>query len=600
MSGADRTPLVSILIPTYNYARYVEHAVASAVAQTYPNLEVVVNDNCSTDGAWELLTARFGNEPRVHLAQNETNLGMGPNFDRVLERARGRYVMWLCSDDVLFPTHVERLMERFIADPVLDVVYANAYLATEEGVVYGERSMVGQFPVDYTDARDELVENFTTVCPVCLPCMLIDRAALGDRGIASAAGSSVIASDWELVIRFALEGKRFAYVAQPSMAIRVHDDQSSGDGYHLCGQNVLDFAVFVERYLDHPEFVRRMRGREVGIAKLLAFLVRDNAERNGGQSPLAAEHQRSIAALQERLVTRALAYEPARVRSSSITVVMETTAPPALTLRSLDALLEQRWDGWDLALVDHGPVRLEAALRSHPIWGRTSYVRIDTAQAPGHARNLALRMARGEYVAFLEPGNRFDPDHLARAVETVARDGGAAALAGTRLVLEHVNAFGIVQRMVGEVSPFGDAGDVAQLDVAPALPLDALVVYRGVFDRVDRFNATLPFFDEWDFLLRLARGTRIDATGAMTVLASARLGLVAQRIGERAHQLPAGLAAVHAAYPVDSAAEEDRRRFRERVAAMLPDVRTRTATAQGLAEFACTLAGRVLSTTGAG
>jgi len=108
-----RAPLISVLIPNYNYVKYVTTAVDSALAQTYPNLEVVVSDNRSTDGAWELLNSRYGDDPRVRLYQNATNIGMARNFDRLLELASGRYLMCLSSDDFLFPPHLARLAAGF-------------------------------------------------------------------------------------------------------------------------------------------------------------------------------------------------------------------------------------------------------------------------------------------------------------------------------------------------------------------------------------------------------------------------------------------------------------------------------------------------------
>src|ERR1700694_5529314 len=115
----ERYPLISVLIPNYNYVKYVATAVESALAQTYPNLEVVVSDHCSTDGAWELLNERYGTDPRVRLHRNERNIGMARNFDRLMELARGRYVMCLSSDDFLFPPHLGRLQGGFRRDPPL-------------------------------------------------------------------------------------------------------------------------------------------------------------------------------------------------------------------------------------------------------------------------------------------------------------------------------------------------------------------------------------------------------------------------------------------------------------------------------------------------
>ena len=589
----ERYPLISVLIPNFNYVKYVAQAVDSALAQTYPNVEVVVSDNCSTDGAWELLTSRYGDDPRVRLYQNETNVGMARNFDRLLELARGRYVMCLSSDDFLLPPHLTRLEAGFAGDPGLDVVYCNAYFAREDGVVYATRAMPGQFPVDFADARDELVEEFTTVCPVCFPCALFKREVLLEPGICGDPGNGQDARDWELIIRLALEGKRFAYLAAPSMVIRLHADQFSGDAYHRSGRNVLDFAGYVERYVDHPEFVRRMRGREPGVARLLRTLVAQAPAFNGGVSPFDDVHQAWFDRLEQQLLARAAVYEPARVRDSRVSVVVQTAGQPAPLLRALDSVTAQRFDNWEIVLVDHGPMNLEALLRSHPAWERISYARLATPQNPGAARNLALRMIRGEYVAFLDPDNRYEADHLERAVEAIARSGATASLAGSRLAVERTDGTAGNAEQVGEIAEFGGAErDLAMLEIAHAVPLDVLVLYRGLFDRIGTFNDAVPLLDDWDFTLRLARAVRFAPAGSTSVIVAARLGLFAQRLGAALPHYAAVLDALYAAHPVEGHAAEQRVRHRTGVASALAAAPDWLREPHGVAAFMSVLSGR--------
>ena len=588
----ERRPLISVLIPNYNYRKYVAAAVDSALAQTYPNVEVVVSDNCSTDGAWELLNERYGADPRVRLHQNETNIGMARNFDVLMELARGDYVMCLSSDDFLLPPHLTRLEEAFRRDPQLDVVYCNAYFAHEDGTVYATRAMPGEFPASYVDARDELVENFTTVCPVCFPCALFKRAVLAEPGICGDPGNGQDARDWELIIRLALANKRFGYVAGPSMAIRLHADQFSGDAYHRSGRNVLDFASYVERYLEHPEFVRRMRGRENGVARFLHALVGDGALRNDGRSPFDEAQLARFSALEQRLNARAGAYEPARVRESRISVVVESAGAPRQLLGALDSLVAQRFDGWEAVVVDHGGIPCEPLLRAHPAWDRISYLRLPTPQTPGAARNLGARMIRGEYVAFLDPDNRFAPDHLSRAVETIASSGAAVTYAASRLAIERSDAVASQTERVGEAGPFGGERDLARLEIAHAIPLDALVVYRGLLDPVDPFNGAVPALDDWDFALRLMRATRWAPTGAASVAVVMRLGLATQRLAATAANYLVVVDALYAAHPVDMQKTAERARHRARVADALASAKDWVREPHGLIAFMDALAGR--------
>jgi len=591
-----RYPLISVLIPNYNYVKYVATAVDSALAQTYPNIEVVVSDNCSTDGAWELLNERYGADPRVRLHQNETNVGMARNFDRLMELARGTYVMCLSSDDFLFPQHLTQLAEVFAREPQLDVVYCNAYFAHEDGTVYTTRAMPGQFPVDFVDARDELVEEFTTVCPVCFPCALFKREVLQEPGMCGDPQNGQDARDWEVIIRLALAGKKFGYVAKPSMAIRLHGDQFSGDAYHRSGRNVLDFASYVERYMDHPEFVRRMRGRETGVARMLNVLVAQAPSMNGGVTPFDQAQLAKFAALEAQLHARAAVYEPAGVRESRISVVVQTAGAPRPLLRALDSLTAQTFPNWEAVIVDHGGFPVESLLRAHPAWGRISYARLSGVHNPGAARNLGLRMIRGEYVASLEADDVFEPDHLQRSVDAIARTGAMASLAGARLVLERTNGAASTSEPLGESPPFGcEESDVVRLDVAHAVPLQGIVFYRGLIDRIGTFNEGVPLLDDWDFTLRLARAARFAPTGSPSVGVGVRIGLVAQRLGAALPHYLAVLDALYAAYPADTRVAEARTRHRASVANALAAAPDGLREPHGLVAFMDALGGRTSS-----
>ena len=94
-------PLVSIGMPVYNGEEYLEAAVASALAQDYPNLEVLIVDNASDDGTAEIARRFAEQDPRVRYHRNESNIGFLPNFRRALEMAQGRYFTWLAHDDEL-------------------------------------------------------------------------------------------------------------------------------------------------------------------------------------------------------------------------------------------------------------------------------------------------------------------------------------------------------------------------------------------------------------------------------------------------------------------------------------------------------------------
>ncbi len=103
-------PAISVLIPTYNYAHFLDEAIGSVFDQTYTNFELIIVDNHSTDNTEEVV-GKYLNDPRVAYYRNEKNIGMIGNFNRCLEFAKGTYIKFLLADDKFEP----RLLEKFVA-----------------------------------------------------------------------------------------------------------------------------------------------------------------------------------------------------------------------------------------------------------------------------------------------------------------------------------------------------------------------------------------------------------------------------------------------------------------------------------------------------
>jgi glycosyltransferase involved in cell wall biosynthesis len=128
--SADR-PLVTIGIPSYESARFIGEAISSALSQDFADLEVLVIDDASSDGTLDV--ARSFDDPRVRVLSNETNLGPGRNWNRVLEEARGRYVKVMGSDDILLPGSVSAEVDVLESDPGVVIVTGPRKVVTESG-----------------------------------------------------------------------------------------------------------------------------------------------------------------------------------------------------------------------------------------------------------------------------------------------------------------------------------------------------------------------------------------------------------------------------------------------------------------------------------
>src|ERR1700748_2916719 len=96
------SPLVSVLMTAYNREKYIEEAIESVLASSYTNLELIIVDDCSKDNTVEIARSYEARDPRVKVFINEKNLGDYPNRNRAASLAKGEYIKYVDSDDVMF------------------------------------------------------------------------------------------------------------------------------------------------------------------------------------------------------------------------------------------------------------------------------------------------------------------------------------------------------------------------------------------------------------------------------------------------------------------------------------------------------------------
>ena len=131
-----QTPLVSVVIPSYNHAPYVEATVASVLAQTYANLELIVIDDGSRDDSVQRLTRLLDErgDARARLIARE-NRGLCRTLNEGLRLARGHYFAYIGSDDLWAPEKLERQVAALAAadDERIGACYSDSYIIDAEG-----------------------------------------------------------------------------------------------------------------------------------------------------------------------------------------------------------------------------------------------------------------------------------------------------------------------------------------------------------------------------------------------------------------------------------------------------------------------------------
>ncbi len=124
--------LISVVICTYNGEKYLEEQLRSVMNQTYQKLEIIINDDCSTDNTLEVAKALQTEDKRIKIYKNETNLGFNKNFETSLKYATGELISLCDQDDIWVLDKIER-QYKLLKKENSSLVYCNAQLIDADG-----------------------------------------------------------------------------------------------------------------------------------------------------------------------------------------------------------------------------------------------------------------------------------------------------------------------------------------------------------------------------------------------------------------------------------------------------------------------------------
>jgi glycosyltransferase involved in cell wall biosynthesis len=209
----ENRPLVSIIIPNYNYARYLREAIDSALAQTYQPFEVIVVDDGSTDESRSVIQS-YGPAIQPVFQKNE---GLPSARNAGIAKAGGEFFVFLDADDALLPDAVAKLFEGFSENPDGGIVFGFSELVNASGERLAfHKNTRGSFTYE-----DFLFANF-----ILVPEAMVSKRVIDEIGMFTP--SFFQCEDYDFWIRSA---RKFAvrYVDKLVARVRSHDANLSKD-----------------------------------------------------------------------------------------------------------------------------------------------------------------------------------------------------------------------------------------------------------------------------------------------------------------------------------------------------------------------------------
>jgi glycosyltransferase involved in cell wall biosynthesis len=253
-------PLVSVIIPTLNRAKYLRQCIESALSQDYPNLEVIVVDNGSTDNTPEIL-ASFGNKIR---RLKEEKRGISAARNKGLRAAQGEFIAFLDSDDFYLPGKISLSARKLLGD------YSIALVSTDYVLVDSEGRRIRTVIKDHPQPSEFLwtfLEDFFCLRPSTT---LLRKKCLEKSGYFDE--TAVSAEDNDMWFRILKAGYHFGHIPEPLTAYREHPGnycclKDNEKSMHLCWDKICSSAIEYFTFQELFGDLRKNKNRKRKIKK---------------------------------------------------------------------------------------------------------------------------------------------------------------------------------------------------------------------------------------------------------------------------------------------------------------------------------------------
>lgn len=439
----DIHPLVSIIIPCYNYAKYVLDALNSVRAQSYDNWECLVVDDGSTDNSANIVSSSIAGDPRFRLIQ-QSNCGVAQARNRGAVESKGLYLIFLDADDMLLPNGVKELLTGIQADRTLGQVYGKLAIMDTNGNVSPK---IPDWPSSYSAVAQVGHKNQVPSCN-----MMRREAFFRAGGFRQHTAPQEDAELWTRIPLVGYQGKMVTN--NPVYKYRIHDGAATS-------------------------YIREGKGTEKNWLEFIAVS-------NGAPQPFGS------------------VIPPANGRSHPvgcfdeppISVIIPCGNAHGYLLRdAIESVMAQSDYHWEIIVVDDtdagdlGSRGYYPYQRQYPF---VRWVRSPRLHNVSAARNAGAAEARGKYLVFLDADDYLLPDFLKAtyAIEKECQGDGSI------VYTDWISA--------PKMEPHQAENWNLERLMSHALFAVTFMHTKTIWKEVGGFSEDIDLWEDWDYTLKLA------------------------------------------------------------------------------------------------
>ncbi|MEO6860915.1 MAG: glycosyltransferase [Microcoleus sp.] len=257
-------PLVSICIPTYNGEAFIEEAIKSAIAQTYPNIELIVSDDGSTDRTIAIAQSFQSQTSADFRIILHRNYGLSQNWNFCIEQAKGEYIKFLFQDDLLAPECIEKMVALAQQNPEIGMVFSPRGITIAEDESHPILRKASQSIKDLhkswsnlksiQSGKDLLADINCLSNPINKigepSTVLIAARVFAEIGLFDSGLSQYVDLDmwWRIMGNY-----HIGFVDEKLSSLRIHPEQQTWKNF-AAGENYKDVVRFYKKLLNSPDY----------------------------------------------------------------------------------------------------------------------------------------------------------------------------------------------------------------------------------------------------------------------------------------------------------------------------------------------------------
>ena len=267
MSGSE-LPLFSVVTPTYNQSAFLRETIESVLSQDYPNIELIVIDDGSTDKTPQILAEYTG---RIQW-ESQKNMGQTPTINKGWAQSKGEIITWLNSDDTFLPGAVKKAVDYLRAHPDVGIVFGDTLFTEADGTPLEQTKRLKGF--DF--------KKFVVKCENVIPqpSAFIRRSVLENTGPLDP--SYYYFMDWDFWLRAGIRN-RIEYLPELFSTYRLHEESKT---VAQAAKAAPELEYMYKKYFALPELPDEIRRLEKD-AMMNMFFTSGGYYMQGG-SPEAA------------------------------------------------------------------------------------------------------------------------------------------------------------------------------------------------------------------------------------------------------------------------------------------------------------------------